>query len=167
MGESLSAPELETAAFYFSQPHNIRLAAKRGKRSSFSLFLESLTLLGEGQGKGNSRTTGSVGTLSDFCPEGTKGLSPGFQPRKHVHTTTRPEGAEENQFNTYRSSNVTPCFCTSVFVSPIAIQTSDSTSRLAATIFCPFPPSSHIPGTTADRQNRSLFAWYPGVKTPG
>ena len=72
MGESLSAPKLETAAFHFSQQHNIRLAAKRGKRSSFSLFLESLTLLGEGEEKGNSRTAGSVGTLSDFCPEGTE-----------------------------------------------------------------------------------------------
>ena len=72
MGESLSAPKLETAAFHFSQQHNIRLAAKRGKRSSFSLFLESLTLLGEGEEQGNSRTAGSVGTLSDFCPVGTE-----------------------------------------------------------------------------------------------
>jgi hypothetical protein len=70
MGESSSAPELETAAFYFSQPHNIRLAAKRGKRSSFSLFLESLTLLGEGEervGRQLSTLSRRRG-LSDFVP---------------------------------------------------------------------------------------------------
>jgi hypothetical protein len=30
-----------------------------------------------------------------FCPEGAIGLSLGFQPQEQVHTTTRPEGAED------------------------------------------------------------------------
>jgi hypothetical protein len=30
-----------------------------------------------------------------LCPEGTIGLSPGFQPREYVHTMSRPEGAED------------------------------------------------------------------------
>jgi len=32
-----------------------------------------------------------VGTVG-LCPEGTIGLSPGLQPREHVHTMSRPEG---------------------------------------------------------------------------
>jgi hypothetical protein len=54
-----------------SQPHNIRLAAKRGKRSSFSLFLESLTLCDEREERLSRRlSTLSRTGLSDFVPEG-------------------------------------------------------------------------------------------------
>src|SRR5260221_11932224 len=65
-----------------SQQGNIRLAAKRGKRSSFSLFLESLTLCGEGEEKGKQAAVYLVPSgLWRICvPRGLKASARGFNP---------------------------------------------------------------------------------------
>src|SRR5258708_38871336 len=71
-----------------SQQGNIRLAAKRGKRSSFSLFLESLTLCGEGEEKGKQPAVYLVpsGLCRLSVPKGLNDSARGFAP---VNTSTQ------------------------------------------------------------------------------
>jgi|SRR5258707_10334004 len=139
-----------------SQPGNIRLAAKRGKRSSFSLFLESLTLCGEGEEKGKQAAVYLVpsGLCRISVPKGLKDSARGFNPGNT--STQRPALKGRKRIS---STRIVRRMSRRVFgqvfsFSLVAIQASDSNSRLAATTFCPF------------RAGRFLHR-YPGVKTPG